>query len=69
MYNTAKYIYDNFSIPDKDILHLVSRYDAAETLNCPGKWPRSFLCDVQKCPKGRLPITTLIFNNDGDGVT
>ena len=40
MYNTSKYIYDNFSIADKDILHLVSRYDAAETQNSPEKWPR-----------------------------
>ena len=60
MFNTSKYIFENFQIPDKDVLDLVSRMDASETLNSPGKWPRVFSCDKQKCPKCQSELSSFI---------
>ena len=60
MHNTSKYIYENSCIPDKDIIHLVGRMDASETLNSPGKWPRTFSCDKQKCPKCQCDLSSFI---------
>ena len=60
MYNTSKYILENCAMPGTDILRLVSGYDAAETLNCPGKWPRSYICMEQKCPKCKSDLAGLV---------
>ena len=60
MQNTSKYLLDTLILPDKSILQLISRYDAAETLSCPEKWPRSFSCDIIKCPKCKGNTTALV---------
>ena len=49
--NTAEYLLDNCELPDKSILKVISTHDAAETLNLPGKWPRSYSSTDQHCPK------------------
>ena len=51
MINTAEYLLDTCTLPGKSILETVSRYDAAETLNMNGKWPRSFSTEITCCPK------------------
>ena len=57
LYNTAKYLRESLIIPDASILQTVSTYDAAETLNLDGRWPRTYTCDFECCPKcqKRLP--------------
>lgn len=42
---------NTYKIPDKSILQLVSTYDACETLQLTGKWPRSYSCVEEVCPK------------------
>ena len=51
MTNTAEYMLDSCELPDKSVLEIVSRHDAAETLNVNGKWHRSFSTTVTICPK------------------
>ena len=51
MSHTAEYMLDTCELPDKTVLEKVSKYDAAETLNLPGRWPRSFSPTVTLCPK------------------
>lgn len=57
--NTAEYLLKNSKIPDTSVLKFVSGYDAAETLQLPGKWPRTFACVEDKCPKCDSLLTTL----------
>ena len=51
MKNTASHLMETIEIPDKSILDKITRYDAAETLDLPGKWPRSFATAISCCPK------------------
>ena len=51
MRHTAEYMLDTCELPDKSVLARVSRYDAAETLNLPDRWPRSFSPSLTLCPK------------------
>ena len=51
MRHTAEYMLDTCELPDKSVLARVSRYDAAETLNLPDRWPRSFSPSQTLCPK------------------
>ena len=55
--NTALYLRETTILPDKSILNVISKYDAAETLEMEGRWPRVFTCDLDVCPKcgGKLP--------------
>ena len=55
--NTAEYLLESAEIPDKSILGTITRYDAAETLDLPDKWPRSFSTELTICPmcKSQLP--------------
>ena len=57
--NTAEYLLKNCRIPDTTVLKLVSEYDAAETLQLTGKWPRTFTCDEDNCPKCGAALTAL----------
>ena len=59
MTNTAEYMLDSCELPDKSVLEIVSRHDAAETLNVPGKWPRSFSTTVIVCPKCGYDLSQL----------
>ena len=59
MTNTAEYLLDFCELPDKEALEIVSRHDAAETLNVPGKWPRSFSTTVTVCPKCGYDLSQL----------
>ena len=49
--NTAEFLMDTIELPDKSILDTISRYDASETLNIPGAWPRSYSTLQTSCPK------------------
>ena len=55
--HTAKYLRETLKIPDTSVLQAVSTYDAAETLQLEGRWPRSYHCDMSVCPRcgERLP--------------
>ena len=50
MRHTTEYILDTCELPNTSILETVSKYDAAETLNLAGRWPRSFNTTVTCCP-------------------
>ena len=39
------------NLPSKLVLQLISTYDAAESLQQDGKWPRTYSCDQEQCPK------------------
>ena len=51
MKNTAEYLLQEVEVPDKSILSTITKYDAAETLHLPAKWPRSFSTGLAACPK------------------
>ena len=55
--HTAKYLRETVKIPDTSVLQAVSTYDAAETLQLEGRWPRTYNCDMNVCPQcgERLP--------------
>ena len=57
MKNTASHLMETIEIPDKSILDKITRYDAAETLDLPGKWPRSFATAMDSTPliNGKIP--------------
>lgn len=60
LHNTAEYLLSTCKLPDKSVLKLVSNSDACETLQQPGKWPRTFSCEEEICPKcgaGLMPLT------------
>ena len=59
MHNTASDMLDNCILPDKSVLQLISKYDALETLNTVGKWPRLFSCNESQCPKCGDKLTQL----------
>ena len=59
MKNTSKFLYESTNLPDKTILDKISRYDAAETLGLPGKWPRSYSSEVSTCPLCRTALPPL----------
>ena len=50
---------DNCNLPDKSVLQLISKSDAFETLDLPGKWPSSFSCLEIVCPNCRGKLTQL----------
>ena len=59
MQNTAEYLYQSESIPDKNILKLIKQCNAKETLSSSG-WPRTFSPTIEKCPKCNIllsPVT------------
>ena len=60
MKNTAVYLLESVEIPDKSILGLISKYDAAETLDLPAKWPRSFSTVLAFCPKCKKQLPPLV---------
>ena len=41
----------NMVIPKKDILHVIAKYDAAETMKQEGRWPRNFAPKHALCPQ------------------
>ena len=49
--NTAKYLRETTNLPDKSCLAIISAYDASETLQLERKWPRTFSCELEECPK------------------
>ena len=59
MKNTAIHLMESTELPDKSILDKITRYDAAETLDQPGKWPRSFSTTLSCCPKCGTALTPL----------
>ena len=48
MQNTAKFIFEHEKVPDKNILSLVKRCNAKETLSSDG-WSRSYSPVIDKC--------------------
>ena len=44
-------------MPDKSVFKLITNYDALETLNQPGKWPRVFTCVIEECNKCNMKLT------------
>ena len=57
--HTAEYLLENCELPDKSILKTISIHDAAETLNLPGKWPRSYTTTDNRCPKCSQELSQL----------
>ena len=48
---------------------IVSKHDACETLELSGKWPRTFICEEDMCPKCGLKLLSLVKrqqNNNSD---
>ena len=57
--NTAEYLLESTELPDKSILSVIIRYDAAETLCLRANWPRSFSTELTSCPKCSQQLSPL----------
>ena len=58
MQNTAKFLYENHSLPDKSIISQIKKCNATETLTGNG-WPRTYSPVIDRCPLCHIFLSPL----------